>query len=389
MSFIDKIKKLFEEDSEPKAEKLDIIPLNELSAKIKSIARDIEAKNQKLKLEIERRISLLDKEMSSSVESLKNVDLSKRKEYEKIKLAVQDNLNLYISHIRKLPNDLRKITERELADYFNKIFSILNEFSRISHMPYEKATYLIGREMDSARSSIRQFGQGISALAEQNKSLFEETKQARKLSSLNNELEESKKLDDDIRREISRLDKKIELLGNEAKAISHEIIDIRNSMDYRKEAEEKQGYLKKQEDLGRELQAVKQKMNFRALAKVFHHDKKKAQLIKDYSSNFKEALRADESLKIIDMAKDAQNLDVSSLGELRALLHLCPPFLKTERRISELEDKMKGLERESAAAKASIHEENKKLERIAKKQEKIIFELKDILARMNISLKDK
>jgi DNA repair exonuclease SbcCD ATPase subunit len=393
MSFLDKLKKLFEETPEPEGRKIAAaiapVHLNELSARVESFVKDTEAKNQALKQQLEKRISLLEGEANNSIEVLRNVDLSERKEYEKIKLTVHDNLNLYIDYMRKLLSGLKKINERTLADHFNKIFSCLNEFNRASYLPYEKATYLIGREMASARLLVRQFANDISALAEQNKPLFEETRQVEKLSNLNNELEESKKLEEDIGCNISHLNKKIESLGNEAKTLGNEVQDIKNSIDYRKETEEKQKYLKKQGDLDRELQAIKQKTDFKALARVFHHDKKKAQLIKEYSGNFKAALREDETLKIIGMVNDSQNLDLSSLKELQSLLQPDSlPVLKTEKKISELEGKMTGLETEKAAAKARIHEENKKSERIAKKKKKLISEMKNLFAQMNISLKD-
>src|SRR3989304_4493949 len=95
MSFLDKIKKLFEESPEPEIEKISYISLSELPAKVESLASNRQARNQKLKKQIKERISQFEKEAESAVKSLMNVDLSKRKEYERIKLAVQENLNLY------------------------------------------------------------------------------------------------------------------------------------------------------------------------------------------------------------------------------------------------------------------------------------------------------
>ena len=393
MSFLDKIKNFFEASPEPDGGKpaaaLVDIHLNEFSAKVASLVGSVEAKNKGLKQQIKERISLFEKEAGNSIEILENFDLSKRKEYEKIKLTVQDNLNVYIDCTRKLLNDLKKANESALFNYFNKIFSCINEFNRTSHMPYEKATYLIGREMASARSLVNQFARDISTLAEQNKPLFEETKRVEKLSNLNNELEESKKLENNIRHEISKIDKEIESSGNKAITLNNEVIDIKNSADYLKEAKEKQEQLKKQEDFEEELKEIKQKIDFKALARVFHHDKKKTQLIKDYSHNFKDALRTDETLKIIDMVNDSQNLDIFPLKELQAHLSSSSPILKTEKKILDIEDKIKGLETEKAAAKSKINEENKKLERIAKKHEKTIAAIKSFLAQMNIELKEK
>ncbi len=392
MSFLNKIKELFANAPEQKAEKPSSaasISLDELPAKVESLVKEAETRNKKLKLEIGEQISSFSREMKNSVEIVKNVDLSKRKEYERVKIIVQDNLNLYIEQIKKLLSDLEKIDEKEPAGCFSRIFASLNEFSRVSHMPYEKATYLVGKEMASVRSLARHFGQNISALAEQNKAFFEETKQIKKLSDLCNELKESKRLEDSMKGDILEFNKKIEAIENEIKKLSDEILNIKNSADYLKEAEEKQEYLKKQEDLEKELQAIKQKIDFKALAKVFHNDKKKAQLIRDYSRNFKDALMTDETLKIVEMANDSQNLNLPQLKELKASIQSDSLYVsKTENKILEIEDKIKSLEIEKAGAKAGIEEKNKKLARIAKKKSEIVSELKGALAPMNLSLKD-
>jgi len=392
MSFLDKLKSLFVDSSEPSAQNPNparaavAVQLNELSARVNFLAEEMETKNQQLKQKIQERISLLDKETNESIEILKNFDLSKRKEHEKLKLVVRDNLNLYIDYMKKLLSDLKKIDEKEFSDYLSKIFSKLNEFSRVSRMPYEKATYLIGKEIASARLLISQFGKDIEAIAEQSKSLFEEAKQVKKLVNLNSKLEEFNKLEDTLRQEISHFNKRIESIGNEAKILDNEITSIQNSADYRKSYEEKQEYLKKQENLTRELQSIKQKINFKELAGVFHHDKKKAQLIKDYSNNFRETLKEDETLKIVEMVKDSQNLDISSLKELKAFFQSSHPVPEAEIKITVLKDKLRGLENERAAAEAGISKENDKIGKITKNKNETLSELKALLTQMNISL---
>src|SRR3972149_2596313 len=99
MSILDKIKKLFEENPEPKIEKISNITLGELPAKVEILVSKRLAWNQKLKKQIKERISQFEKESESATKLLMNVDLSKRKEYERIKLIVQENLNLYASNL--------------------------------------------------------------------------------------------------------------------------------------------------------------------------------------------------------------------------------------------------------------------------------------------------
>src|SRR3990172_2327936 len=95
MSFLDKIKNLFEDRTEPEAEKISHISISELPAKVESLMNNKQELNQKLKKQIKERISKFETESGNAIKSLANIDLSKRKEYERIKLIVRDNLNLY------------------------------------------------------------------------------------------------------------------------------------------------------------------------------------------------------------------------------------------------------------------------------------------------------
>ena len=187
MSFIDKIKRFFESPQPGAGAEADngnagnVIHIrvdepDELPLKVGALVKANGAKNQALREQIEQKIAVFESDAGKSIEILRNVNLSKRNEYEKIKTTVLDNLHQYIDYMRKLLGELIKLNngaEQELADYFGKIFSSLNEFTKASYVPYEKATYLIGKEMAAARSLVRQFGQDISALAEQNKALYE------------------------------------------------------------------------------------------------------------------------------------------------------------------------------------------------------------------------
>ena len=390
MSFLDKLKKFLEEAPEPKAEKISNIGLSELPSKIESLVKSSKAENHELKSRIKERISQFEKEADSAIKLLMNVDLSKRKEYEKIKLTVQENLNLYVTHLDRLARELKKLEETDIVSYLSRIFSVLNEFQRASHIPYEKATYLIGKEMAAAKNAVNQFARDISALGEKSKPFFEETKMIGNISASFDELKQSERLEENVKREIAKLHMKIAELDKEHNSIEAEMLSIKESEAYKKDIQEKENHQKKQASLGNELEKIKRGIDFKTLAKIFHHDKKKANIIKDYSTDFKSALKADENLRIIEMAESSQNHNLSSLKELRhSLLMLDLPLaLETEARLSSLAEKIKKIESGKALLESTIREENKKQERLAKKKEKTLSELKQLLAHLHISVRD-
>ncbi len=388
MSFFDKIKKLFEEDKKPEKEiKAESISFEQLPQKIEALSKESSAKNQDLRKQIDERISAFDSEMKGPIDNLEQVDLSKRKEYDKIKVAVKQNLELYIFYLDKLSKDLKKLEEGDLGKHIDKIFLILNDFNKASYAPFEKATFLIGKEMAAARNGVMAFAQDMNRVVQNNKAFFEKAKLINQVGDFLKEAVQAEALSKDAGTKIAELGEEIKSLKEEHENTKKETNNVKDSEDYKKDSEEKEDYIRKQSLLEKELQVVRQRIELKSLAKVFHHDKKKSQLIKDYSNDFKKALKSDETLEIIKMGEGAQKIDISSLKEIqKSLLESSMPVTKTDKAILGLEDNLKRIEYGIINKEAAINDEKRKQERLAKKKEKAIIELRGLVKPLNIIL---
>jgi hypothetical protein len=388
MSFFDKIKKLFEEDKKPEKEtRTESISFEQLPKKIEALIKESSAKNQGLRKQIDERISAFALDIGGLINNLKQVDLSKRKEYDKIKVAVKQNLELYIFYLDKLSKDLKKLEDGDLGKHIDKIFLILNDFNKASYAPFEKATFLIGKEMAAARNAVMAFAQDMNRIVEDNKTFFEEAKLINQVNNLVKEAVQAEALSKDAEFKIANFGEKIKSLREEHENTKKEIDNVKNSEDYKKDSEEKEDYIRKQNLLEKELQLIRQKTELKSLAKVFHHDKKKSHLIKEYSNDFKKALKSDETLEIVRMVEEVQKIDISSLkGIQEKLAESSMPVTKTDKAILGLEDKLKSIESEVINKEAAINEEKRKQERLAKKKEKTIGELRGLVKPLNIVL---
>jgi len=388
MSFFDKIKKFLEEDKKTEKEiQAESISFEQLPRKIEALTKEISAKNQGLRKQIDERISAFEQDAEGRIDSLKQVDLSKRKEYDKIKVAVKQNLELYIFYLDKLAKDLKKLEDGDLGKHIDKIFSILNDFNKASYAPFEKATFLIGKEMAAARNAVMTFAQDMNRIVSNNKTFFEEAKLINKVADFLKEAVQAETLSKDAGTKIADFGEEIKSLKEEHENTKKEIDNIRSTNDYKKDSEEKEDYIRKQNLLEKELQLIRQKIELKSLAKVFHHDRKKSQLIKEYSNDFKKALKSDETLEIIKMAEGAQKIDISSLKEMqKKLAESSMPVTKTDKAILGLEDKLKSIESGIINKGAAINEEMRKQERLAKKKEKAIIELRELVKSIDIIL---
>jgi hypothetical protein len=390
MSFLNKIKKLFQEEEKPKEKDAEAISQNELAQRVESLVKTSEAGSNKLKKGIKDRISRFNRELTASIEILNKNDLSKRKDYAKVKTIVLQNRDTYVSCLSNLLKNAQKIEEAGVVIYINKILLAINDFRKASAMPYEKATYLIGKEMAATMEIVRQFAKDISDIGEQNKPLFEETAAIERVSSLSNELKREESLEEETNREILRLNLRIKGLDDEGELTQNEISAIKAGEAHKRDLQAKENHKKEQEKIKKELEKLKQKIDFKALSKVFHHDKKKAALIKEYSSRFIDALRNDENLSIIPLVHESQSADIFELKGLKEQLieSEFPLNLETEAKLSNLDERIRAIAAEKAKLSENMHEENKKLEKQKGKKHKTLSDLKDLLGKLNIAIKD-
>jgi len=388
MSIIKKIKEFFRDaPAEQETKETSIIKLEELPNRIELLSKENALKNLKLKTKIEERSSQFSRYTKELIKILKEIDLAKRKEVESIKSRVLQNLEIYLVCLNNLVKELDNLKEQNPTTYFNKIILMLNHFYKSSYKPYERATYLIGKELASTKDSIKKFTQDIHNLSEENKDLFEENKKIENISNLFKELKKSEKLEKEFQTEINNFDLKISNINEECFRIEKTIKALEENKDYKNDLERKKDYLNKQAEIDKELEKAKREIDYKLLANIFHNDNKKLKIIKDYSENFKSMLMAEEEPRIIEFAKEAQNIDISYIKELRQkFVNLPAPILKTESEILSLNNRLNDLRYEKTNTNSEINEENKRLDKLSKKKEEIISSLRKILIDLGIIL---
>ncbi len=390
MSFLDKIKSIFQGEEKPLEEKIEVISLKELPGKVNFLAKSVEERNNGIKEQVKERISRFSREISSSIAILEKIDLKERKEYERMKTVVLQNRETYVSCLNKFIKDISKIEEADTVTHLNKILIALNEFGRASNMPYEKATILIGKEMAASRYITKQFAKDISDIGQNNKALFEETKQIENLLSSFDELNQSEKLEEGIEQELAKLNLRIKDQEIDREALEKEIIAIKESDSYQEDIKKKENQRAEKEKIKNKLEKLKQRIDFKALSRIYHHDGKKAEMIKAYSRKFIDALRNDENLSIIPLVHESQSADIFELKELKSLLigMESQSVTETEAKLSSLNEKLNAIGEENAKLSAKIQEEKKKLDKLKNKSEKIISDIKDSLAPLHIAIQN-
>lgn len=378
MSWFDTLKNVFKDKNKKEEKQIENISIEQLMQRLDEKRKDSLEKDNSLKKEIIAKIYQLEIDINKSMESLKKIDLDRRKEYGKIKLIVKENLSLYINYLLKLISDLKNINAKDTKQYIEIIFTILNYFDRSSHKPFEKATILIGEELQATKNLIKDFFIDVKKIVNDNNELFEKIEKINDLTILINEIKQNnaylKILDVQCDKFNKELDKKI----GEQYIYKDKIEEIKSSYKYKDDLQEKEDYFKKLKIFEEEIQSVRKRIDLKLLAKHFHYDSKKNKIIQEYSTNFKYAFKNDKNLEILNMIKIAQNIEMNDLKEIQAKIISLNENIITdsEREISSIEDKIKSIESEISSIKSNIADEIKKKDKILLKKEKIILEIK-------------
>ncbi|MBS3081016.1 hypothetical protein J4221_06070 [Candidatus Pacearchaeota archaeon] len=380
MSLLDSFKKIFKKEDKTSKNINEVITLEKLYLKVEDKIKENSEKSKQLKNNIINRINQFNSEITLHLDILENLDISNRKEHDKIKLVVTENLNIYVDQLKKLINNLKDIENLEFKEGVNKLYFIINEFDRKSRHSFEKATILIGKELQNVKITINNFKRDLNNIVGETRILFEEKEVGNKLDLLFLGLKQIKDYEEELNKKKEVLNEEIKTGNKEKELIIQKIEQIKNSDEYKRDLKEKYNHEEKLNKLENELLSLKQKINFKLLAKYFHHDNKKSLIISEYANNFKSSIKDDEEIKIVDYVKEAQGIELNSLHELRnKLIKINDELItQTDKDIAILESNFKELNFKVIGIKSSIEIETRKMEKIKTKKDKIIMEIKDL-----------
>lgn len=354
------------------------ISIGALKVKIDEMLKeDLDRKEWLRKTFIEK-IEGFEREAEGVLRILKSYDLNKRKDQERLKLIVADNYYLYCSNVDRLLKEIERAKELELNELMKGLSLSLKEFSEHSAKPYEKATILIGQEMANVRNAINNFIREMEGMEKENAVFFEKTAVAEKINEMILEIEQNDKHCWEIESAIEKIKEENEKINSTIGEKERKIEEIKNSEDYKKDLEIREGRKKEAEELEDRFRRIKERVDIKLLGKHFHFEEKKNELVKKYANNFRKAFENDENLEIIEFVKSSQGIDISELKEIREKLKELDSSL-----ITESEKKIFGIEKELEKIKLEISYEKSKIDAEMKRKEKIINKKKEIIGRID------
>lgn len=384
MKFIEFFKKLAKKEVEtPKTEK---ISFNKIEDWLEGKKRQHKNKEKEILSLINNKIREVVKNLNEKVKTLENIDINEKKEEDRIKAIVKENLNNYIKYVKDFTEKIDNLKPENLEKFIPEINKIFINFDKKSYLSYHKATFLVGKEMESTKEDISEFFKYSKALFDENKDFFDKSKLISfiglNLSRINETAENTNKINEII----SSLDAKIidnkELINK----ILKDIEKIKKSSDYAENLKKQQEIRLIEKELEKEIYALKEMINLKVLANFFHDSEKEMNIIKTHKENFQIAFQKDNGESILNLL-DKARLNNKLISDKIKYINNKKEIIKN----AEFKDEIGELLSEINKIKLDIDrldnekiKEMKKYEKLKLNKEEVINSLKSELEKLNV-----
>ena len=348
---------------------------------------DIENKEREFLKLVQERVNKLVKELEEEISALKNVKVEEIRAEEKIKLVVKENLNNYTGYLEKLTGRLKEIKEEK--EIIEKINSVFEDFKKKSAMSYEKATFLVGKEIENVKESIRNFFREIEKTLKENQELIDKSKIFSSVEMKMERANEIKKLKEETERAIKECDDDSTNLKERVKNNEKEIEEIKNSRKFIEEEKKRRELEEKMQESDIEISKLREIIDFKALAKFYHSFEKEMNIIKEHKENFREQFSKTNGQEVLDLISESKMQDVGILNKIEKIRELKKDIDEVAIEhfgIEEIENEIKKINSEIAIANNKKFAEEKKCEKLEKSLEDINNSLKGELLKINVKV---
>ena len=371
------------------------VQLKDLERTIKEKKKELSIKEEEILNQVKNKTKLLIKDLEEKSIKLENIDLNQKKTEERVKLIVKENLFYFLSNLKKLINNINNLETNELSKFIEELNKKFFDFEKKSLINYEKATFLIGKELGDVKDSISNFFKNLNGDLNENKELFDNLKT---INICEEKLKKIKELDsrkNEIKNNIKNIEIEILELTKENELFEKSIDKIKKSDSYKNEIDNEILIHEKNQQYEKELLKLRELVNFKALTNVFHSNEKIMNKINNYKNYFKDAFESD-SQTIVHLLKEAKiedNIISKKINELKKhkeiLLNLKEDKKENEiKHVLDIQSNIKNNNSEIENLNNEKLKEDKLIQKFEENHKEIADELKQELMKMNFKLID-
>lgn len=324
-------------------------------------------------------------------------NLAERKAEERVKIIVSENLKAYAYQLEKLIVKLQTLEENNPILLIKKIDGLFNDFSVKSNVNFQKATFLVGKEIEAVGESVSRFFRDLKSLVQENEELTKDYELIEFGELSISEMKKLEKLKEEVQNKVKSFiyeEKSLKSL------VDKNIIELENykkTKEYKEFVELKLKAKNLDDEIKKEIAYLRSSIDFKALEKIFHTNEKKMTILKKYNQDFYDSFKLDNCNVIIDLMKEAKiefklETNIENLKEIIKTIKMkLSELSEINLLILAFEDKTLIFEKDMEKAKNEIiflkkeqERENKILEETDKNITEKVNSLKEKLKKFNL-----
>ncbi|MEK6824107.1 MAG: hypothetical protein AABY06_03670 [Nanoarchaeota archaeon] len=370
---------------------------SELEIWIEHQIKEIEIKEEEIFSLIKEKTDVFSQEIKIKINLAKKFDVNLKKTDDRIRGIVEEGRKKYLESVEDLLNILNNLKKDRFENLIAFVDKVFLDFNKKSHLSYERATILIGKEMSEIKESLKDFSQDLIKLFNENQNLIDSSKRVSFIELKLKQLEKIKEELEKINLEIISLDKEIINKEKEKKEILNEIEKIKKSSEYFEiqKKEEKIKILK--DELEKEIFNLRQIIDFKALGNFHHIFEDEMKIINSHKENFQINFQEDMGKKILKLLDGAKlnNKDISDKAskihnKKEELLNFEAEFKneKSKNQTNELSSKIAQIISEIEELKNKRLKEEKRFENLKINKDEIIKEIRENIENFGFEISD-
>jgi len=369
----------------PKEEAKAKLDFNELEGWLNKEKKENKEKEKARLDQIGNMILNLVKELREGRAAIQKISLDEKDINERVKSIVTSSLSNLVVYLGELIKTLEKIKKDDFPSLITEINRIFVVFRQKSAINYTKASFVMDKELRSVNESIRKFLTGMNWIVEQEKSFVQRITALGQAENSMAELEGIERLISGANEKIEKIRREKKSLEERKQSIERNAIEIKESREYNEEKNKKLGALSRKNEVEMKIIELRGLIDFKSLAKTFHENGKKMNVIKSYEHDFSQIFENDaDLLNLLDGDKRGQIKE--RIAEINQMNTEIQGVLGKKDRIEELKSEIAKTENDLKIIDSDKMKEQNKLQKFDDNLKAKKNEIIKILARINIEL---
>jgi hypothetical protein len=320
-------KKRIEDNENTKKE---TVNFNELEAFFERKGKELDEKGKDFVALIYEQLNVLREEFSEQIPLLKNLNLNDRKVEERLKILAIENLKSYIYMLEKLNSNLLGIDEKKPKELIKKIDVLFFDFNKKSEVAFQKATILVGKELEKVKEGIHKFFRNLRGLVGENEKIIKDSDLLGFLEITYSETTNLGEIREEVDKKIKTLDLDIKVKEKEFNEASLEVERFKDSAKQKKFLIQSNRIDELNKQIKQRIINLRSFIDFKTLARIFHTNEKKMAVVNEYHRSFYDSFIRDKEI-IIRLIQEAnlpaeailkETEDINSLNQELSLINL-------------------------------------------------------------------